>query len=117
MSELRTEVKSEIHGLKSEIHEVKSEIHGLKSEIHEVKSEIHGLKSEIHDVKSEGQSTKAAIYSLKAEMHRVALLVEEQNAKNNIVLDGLTSLFHRQERVESEVKDLRSLVMEIKAAK
>ena len=85
------------HDLKSEIHEVKSEVHGIKSEIHGIKSEIHGIKSEIHEVKSE-------VSGLKSEMHRLALLMEEQNARNIYVLDGLTSLFHRQDRLEHGLK-------------
>jgi chromosome segregation ATPase len=41
---------------------------------------------------------------LQSEVHRVALLVEEQNARNAIVMDGLTILFERQERVEQTLK-------------
>jgi hypothetical protein len=63
------------------------------------------LKSDIKasDFKSEGKFNllNANIQQLKSEVHRIAILVEEQNAKNNIVLDGLTNLFERQERLES----------------
>jgi chromosome segregation ATPase len=41
-----------------------------------------------------------------SEIHKIKILVEEQNAKNNIVLDGLTSLFARQERLEDRVSKL-----------
>jgi len=61
------------------------------SQFHELKSEIHGVKSEVN--------------GLKSEVHRLAILIEEQNARNIIVLDGLSSLFHRQERIESKLAE------------
>lgn len=84
-------------------HELKSEIHEVKVVIHEVKSEIHGVKSEIHGVKSEVHGLKAQISQLDKSMHRIALQVEEQNNRNKIVLDGLSQLFERQERIEKKV--------------
>jgi len=53
--------------------------HKIESEISGVRSEVHGLKSEISGVKS--------------ELHRVALLVEEQNARNKYVMDGYAQLY------------------------
>ena len=41
--------------------------------------------------------------SIRSEVTRIAILVEDQNAKNNIVLEGLSSLFHRQDRVEKRM--------------
>jgi hypothetical protein len=43
----------------------------------------------------------AQIHQLTAQVHRVGILVEEQNAKNGIFLDGLTNLFECQERIEA----------------
>ncbi len=97
------EVKAEIHEIKSEVHEVKSEIHGVKAEIHEVKSEIHGVKAEIHEVRAEIHEVKAGLAKLDKSVHRVALLVEEQNNRNKIVLDGLAQLFTRQDRIEKKL--------------
>ena len=51
---------------------------------------------------------------ISSELHRVALLVEVQTARNTIVLDGLTSLFTRQERVESQVDKLAGILISLK---
>jgi hypothetical protein len=40
-------------------------------------------------------------HQLSAQIHSIKILVEEQNAKNNIVLDGLMNLFDRQDRIET----------------
>ncbi len=42
------------------------------------------------------------------ELHRVALLAEEQNSRNAIVMDRLTNLFTRQERMEIAIGELTS---------
>jgi hypothetical protein len=49
---------------------------------------------------------KSVEANLQSQIHKIALLVEEQNAKNNIVLDGLTNLFARQERIEDRLTQL-----------
>ena len=54
--------------------------------------------------------TNAKFEKLSSEIHRLALLIEEQNARNSIVLDGLTSLFYRQERVESDFVRLTKML-------
>ena len=70
---------------------VRAEISGVKSEIFGLKSETSGIKSEIFGIKSE-------ISGIKSELHRVALLVEEQNARNKFVLDGYAQLYELIER-------------------
>lgn len=70
--------------------------HELKAEIHEVKAEIHEVKAEIHEV-------KVHVSQIEKSVHKIALLVEEQNNRNKIVLDGLSQLFQRQERIEKKV--------------
>lgn len=72
----------------------------LKSEMAagflELRSEIHGMKSGFLGLKSE-------MAKMSSSMHQMKLLVEEQRAENRIVMDGLTSLFDRQDRVEKRL--------------
>lgn len=53
------------------------------------------------------QLFKSESEKARAETHKFMLIIEEQNAKNNIVLDGLTSLFNRQERIEADILEFR----------
>lgn len=50
------------------------------------------------------------IETLRSEVARMAVLVEEQNRRNAIVLDALSSLFERQGRLEKRMDDLESKV-------
>lgn len=53
---------------------------------------------------------------LSAEISRVGVLVEEQNARNQVVLEGLSGLFRRQEKVESEVSETKRFIQEMTIA-
>lgn len=44
-------------------------------------------------------------------MQRIAVLVEEQNAKNNVVLDALLGVMEKKTRLEDDQKELRQIVL------
>lgn len=64
----------------------------------ELKSEISAVKSELKSIESK---VDIRFFELTSQIHQIKILTEEQNAKNNIVLDGLVNLFERQDRLES----------------
>ncbi len=43
------------------------------------------------------------IHKMGSKIARIETLVEEQNSRNSIVLEGLSALFQRQERVEKHL--------------
>ena len=51
--------------------------------------------------------------SLKAEITRLAVLIEGQDARNKVVLEGLTNLTQRQDRLEVRFQDVESTVRTI----
>ena len=75
----------------------------MDSKIAGLDSKISGLDSKISGVNSEVGGIHSKLSALQADFHRVGVLVEEQNARNAIVLDGYASLFERQERVEKKL--------------
>lgn len=46
---------------------------------------------------------ESQVAQVLSEIHRLAILVEEQNARNKYVLDGYEQIFQRQDRLEIEV--------------
>jgi hypothetical protein len=100
---VRTEILQRIdqgrEGTRAEIRELKAE---LKGDIHRLDAAIHDVKAEIHDV--------------KAGMARIEVLVEEQNARNRIVLDGITALLSRQNQVEQRVVQVEDTVRKLAVA-
>ena len=61
------------------------------------------LEAKIHEVKAE-------IHEVKGGMARMLLLLEEQNARNKVVLDGLVAVMARQERAEHRIDRVEETV-------
>ncbi len=68
------------------------------------------LKSEM---KSGFRQVDSKLEQVLSEVSRVGLLVEEQNSRNSVVLEGLTGLWDRQKRVESRVDEVEKSVQSI----
>ena len=75
--------------------EMKNSMSSLESKMEARFNKIDGRFNEVD----------SNIKKVVAELHRVALVVEEQNARNKYVLDGYTSLNDRVERLEKKVFD------------
>ncbi|HSO00410.1 MAG TPA: hypothetical protein VLS89_19090 [Candidatus Nanopelagicales bacterium] len=74
LADVRTELLLRIDQTKEEL---KAEIHGVRADIHAMQAEIHGVK---------------------ADVARISFLIEEQNARNKVVLDALSAFMDRQTR-------------------
>ncbi len=60
----------------------------------------------IHELNSNRSEMNAKFEKLLSEVHRIGLLVEEQNARNKFVLDGYTSL---SDRIDANSNEIRSI--------
>lgn len=65
----------------------------------EVKAQFSGVDARFSEVDARFDKIEAVV---DQRFYEIKILVEEQNARNRIVLDGLTSLFARQERLEKK---------------
>jgi hypothetical protein len=98
---VRDELKSDINGLRREMRsEIRTETSKLGTEI---RAEVSKLGSEVSKLGVE-------VSKLSSNMYRLTALVEEQNARNIAVMDGLTNLFSRQERIEARVDQVEKSI-------
>ncbi len=104
---VKAELKADNQRLEAKIDSVKAE---LKAEIHEVRAELHEVRAELHELKAE-------IHEVKAGVARIEVLVEEQNARNRIVLDGIVALLSRQNQVEQRVEQVEDTVRKLVAGR
>jgi len=99
---------SEVPITQAMLYEVRNE---LKADIRSLSHRFDSIDSKFESIDKRFVSMDHKIDSKTEEMmsaiHRIGLLVEEQNAKNDIVLEGLSNLFHRQERLEGELGEFR----------
>jgi hypothetical protein len=95
---LRTEFKAEIQETKLHIDSLRTEV---KAEIQETNLRLDSLRTELKaDIQNVEKRMMAGFEDIKSAIHRLTAMVEEQRAQNVYVLDGYTSLFDRQERLE-----------------
>ena len=82
----------------------------------ELKNDIKSLDKKIESLDKKMESRFAAqdskfasmdskFASMDSKLNHLTVLIEEQNARNIIVLDGLKSLFDRQDRVEKALQE------------
>lgn len=60
----------------------------------ELKSDIRGLE----------QKMESGFHKLESGNSRMQLLLEEQNANNRIVLEGLQTLWHKHDHLEQDLR-------------
>ena len=78
----------------------------------ELKSDIRGLRSE---TKSGFNQMDSKIEQVLSEVARVSVMIEEQNSRNQVVLEGLTSLYQRQDRSDLRTEEVHHLVQGLAA--
>lgn len=69
-----------------------------------------------HKIDIQAKEASARHSELQAAIVHLGVIVEEQNARNRLVLEGLSGLFTRQERIETRMDSVESLVAQIARA-
>jgi chromosome segregation ATPase len=109
------QVKAAITVLKSDVETLKQDMTLFKSDIGEIKSQMMALKSDlkteiVEEIKTEFRSQfhsfKSDLHGIKSAIHAMKLMMEEQNARNVIVLDGLMGYYERTARREDRIDHL-----------
>lgn len=85
--ELKEAIRLSVLELKDEFN---SKFIGLEARMSKVENKMSSLENKLD----------TSFSALSKQIYRTNLLVEEQNANNRIVLEGLQALWQRQERLE-----------------
>lgn len=83
--------------------ELKSDIASVSLELKSVRSEVGALRLGMN---SRFEKMDSKIEKVIAAIHRTNALVEEQNSRNRVVLDGYDQIYRRQEEYEERLKNL-----------
>jgi predicted nuclease with TOPRIM domain len=100
------EVDSRFDKVDARFKEVDSRFDKMDARFDEMDSRFDKMNARFDEMDSRFTGMNSRFDGLISEVHRIALLVEEQNARNKIVMDGLNVLFDRQERVEKRLDRL-----------
>jgi chromosome segregation ATPase len=89
--------------MKGEFKKVDARFKEVDARFKEVDAGFDRVDARFDRVDAAIAKVSSEISHLASEMARMAVLNEEQHARNNIVLESLSGLFTRQERVETRV--------------
>ncbi|MES2770163.1 MAG: hypothetical protein V4596_13540 [Bdellovibrionota bacterium] len=101
------------HGVKmsSETNNQSTKYPERAAEVYVTQKMLYGVRDELKNfTKSNIRRVESQLEGLKSEMHHLGVIIEEQNAKNNAVLDNLSHLWNRQDRVESTLEEIKNLL-------
>lgn len=94
--------------------ELKSEMRSFRSETNtrfdRVDARFHEVDARFKDVDARFNKVDAKLEQVLSEVSRLAFIVEEQNSRNQVVLEGLSGLFHRQDRTERRMGEIENII-------
>jgi len=114
-------ISSNREAIEANRHEIISNREAIEANRHEITSNReaiianrHEIISVRHDIKALDRKMDSRFDKLISEFRRVGLIVENQNSNNIYVLDKLTFMSDRQERinedVRNEIKDIKHVI-------
>ncbi len=94
-SKLRKPLRSaEVPATAEMLYEMEERLnHRMDAGFKQVDAKFKGLESKFMGLESRFEGLESKMSEMKSEFHRVALLVEEQNARNKYVMDGYAQLY------------------------
>jgi hypothetical protein len=105
--EFRGEMNHQLSGLRnhteSRFDKIESCFDLIDSRFDKIDSRFNKMESRFDKIDSRFNTLEAKLDAMHALMHAANLRAEEQRSENRVVMDGLTSLFQRQDRVEKRV--------------
>ncbi len=96
-------IESRFDRFESRFDKFESRFDKFESRFDKFESRFDTFDSKFHAIESRFNNVDAKIDALHALVHTIALRMEEQRSENSVVMDGLSNLFQRQERVEQRI--------------
>jgi chromosome segregation ATPase len=114
---VRSELKADIRGLHSEMNsrfdQVDARFNQIDARFNQIDSRFKQMDSKFSQMDSKFNQMDSKFEQVLSAVARVGTGVEEQNSRNRVVLEGLTGLWQRQDRLETRVDKVESTVRSI----
>jgi chromosome segregation ATPase len=107
---VRTELKAE---MRAGFKEVDARFKEVDARFNQVDARFNQIDARFDQMDARFDRLEAQMSQMISEVSRIAVNVEEQNARNRVVMDGLANLWQRQDRVESRVGEVEKTVQSI----
>lgn len=103
ITSLSLNMNSKFQLLESKFQNVDSKFQNIESKFLHVESRFQQMDSRFQDMDSKFEKMTSVLFEMKA-------LLEEQNSRNRVVLDGYAHLFDKSVSVESRIENLEKKV-------
>ena len=97
------DVDARFKKIDARFNEVDARFDKVDARFKEIDARFDRVDARFAQVDARFDQVMGAIHQLTSEVARIGTLVEEQNSRNQIVLEALTGLYQRQDRVESRM--------------
>lgn len=89
----------------------------IDAKFSQIDARFNQIDARFSQVDAKFNQLESQISTVLSEIHRLAILVEEQNARNKYVLDGYEQIFQRQDRLEIEVNQRLEVMEQVLSTK
>ncbi len=124
-NELKLEIRSTEKRLSSKINKIDARFasidarfNQMEARFSDIDARFNQMEARFSDIDARFNIIESKLDKVLAEVHRMAVLMEEQNARNRFVLEGYDQLYKRQDRLEIEVekrlKNIEDLIIKKK---
>jgi chromosome segregation ATPase len=108
--EFRAETQSEFKKVEARFKKVGARFNEIDARFNQIDARFNQVDARFSELEARIDQVLAAVHQVAGEVARIGVLVEEQNTKNSVTLEGHTGLAQRQDRLEVRVTEVERLV-------
>jgi chromosome segregation ATPase len=109
-TELVSEMDSRFLKVDAQFKKVDARFSEIDARFKKIDARFSEIDAKLNRLEARIDELTAIVHHMAAEMTRMMVMNEEQNSRNQIVLEGLSGLYHRQERSETRMAEVERLV-------
>jgi chromosome segregation ATPase len=98
-----SEINGQFSDVNSRFSEIDSRFNQVEARFSRIDSRFDQVEARFSKMDSRFNYMEAQLSNVLSEVHRIAILMEEQNSRNKYVLDGYDQIYKRQDRLEVNV--------------
>ncbi len=111
-------IDARFNKMEARFSDIDARFNKMEARFSEIDARFNKMEARFSEIDARFNTIESKLDKVLAEVHRMAVLMEEQNARNRFVLEGYDQLYKRQDRLEIEVerrlKNIEELIIKKK---
>lgn len=113
-----SDIDARFNKMEARFSDIDARFNQMEARFSEIDARFNKMEARFSEIDARFNTIESKLDKVLAEVHRMAVLMEEQNARNRFVLEGYDQLYKRQDRLEIEVerrlKNIEELIIKKK---